>query len=436
MDMLDTLKSIILEFQQISLKTGILRHLDVETAPGKASVCIGGRACGKSTYLFQVMQQLVDNGIPRENLLYLNFADDRLHTLAQEGIGLVTEAYFSIYPEKQQTERIYCFFDEIQAVELWEPFVDRTLRTETCDLYLTGTSTRMLSREIATQTHSRAAAWELFPLSFKEFLAHRGIASDDTRSMKNRLMVQKAFDEYWEIGGYPGVIDLERHLHIQRHQDCFHAVLDRDVIGRHDASHPRAVTDLAHRLINNTGSPYSVNGLTGYLKSLGHTAPKSAVSNYLEWLEEAFFLYTVRIFDSSAARSKTNPKKIYCVDHALVLAVASGKLVNATHLLENLVFMALRRVSSEIYYYKTKSGQESTFLTLSVDGTRSLVQVCESLADPRIRKQATTALGEAMAELSLDSGTIVTRRDAETVPVEAGKIDVLPAWRFLLDQSR
>jgi predicted AAA+ superfamily ATPase len=430
--MLDTLKSIILESQRVNLKTGAPRRVDVEVIPGKASVCIGVRASGKSTYLFQVMQRLIDDGIPRESLLYLNFGDDRLHTLSGEGLGLVTEAYFSIYPEKQQTEKIYCFFDEIQAVELWEPFVDRTLRTEMCDMYLTGTSTRMLSREIATQTHSRAQAWELFPLSFHEFLERKGIASDDTRSMKNRLTVQKAFDEYWDIGGFPEVVELDRHQHTRIHQECFHAVLDRDVIARHDVSHPRAVTDLAHRLLDTTAAPYSVNGLTGYLKSLGHTAPKAAVSNYLEWFEDAFLLFTVRIFDSSPARSKTNPKKIYCVDHALVGSVASGMLANATHRLENLVFMALRRVSPEIYYYKTKSGHEVTFVTEPTAGARMLVQVCESLADPRTRKLAVAALGEAMAELGMGSGTIVTRLDDEVINLDGGKIEVLPAWRFLL----
>ena len=89
--------------------------------------------------------------------------------------------------------------------------------------------------------------------------------------------------------------------------------LFRDLIGRHDISHPRAVTDLAHRLMDNTGSLYSVNNLTGYLKSLGHKAPKSAVSDYLEWFEDAYVLFTVRIFDASTARADTNPKKIYCI---------------------------------------------------------------------------------------------------------------------------
>jgi len=184
--------------------------------------------------------------------------------------------------------------------------------------------------------------------------------------------------------------------------------------------------------------------LTGYLKSLGHKAPKSAVSDYLEWSEDAYFLFTVRLFDPSRARSNTNPKKIYCIDHALVTSVSSGILLNAGHLLENLVFMALRRLHPKIFYYKTKTGREVDFIVPMRDRPRlsavpdtaqagMLVQVCESLAEPRTRKRETAALSDAMAELGMNSGTIVTRNEGERTDVEAGTIEVVPAWWFLLD---
>jgi len=205
------------------------------------------------------------------------------------------------------------------------------------------------------------------------------------------------------------------------------------LVERHDVSHPKAVTDLAHWLVDNTASLYSVNRLTGYLKSLGHKAPKSAVSNYLEWFEDAYFLFTVRIFDPSLARSNTNPKKVYCIDHALVTSVSSGILVNSGHLLENLVFTALRRLHPEIYYFKTKTGREVDFIVPMRGRPQMLLQVCESLAEPRTRKRETAALSDAMAELGLKTGTVVTRHEDERIEGEAGTIDVVPAWRFLLD---
>lgn len=141
----------------------------------------------------------------------------------------------------------------------------------------------------------------------------------------------------------------------------------------------------------------------------------------------------MRIFDPSLARSNTNPKKVYCVDHALVTSVSSGILVNSGHLLENLVFTALRRLHQEIYYYKTKTGREVDFIVPMRGRSKMLVQVCESLAEPQTRKRETAALSEAMSELDLKTGTIVTRNEDERIEAGGGTIEVVPAWRFLLE---
>ena len=431
--MIDMLKEIILDFQEIDLPTGVPRRVAVSPVPGKATVCIGVRRSGKSTFMFQLMKKLQDSGVARQNILYLNFFDDRLHSLQHDNLGVILEAYFSLYPEKKNAEKVYCFFDEIQVVPGWEPFVDRLMRMEKCEVYITGSSAQMLSREIATQMRGRALSWEMFPFSFREFLDYKGIESDGPLSTKKRLTVQKAFEEYWETGGFPEVAGLNRMLRIKTHQEYFNAMLFRDLVERHDISHPKAVTDLAHWLVDNTGSLYSINNLTGYLKSLGHKAPKPAVSDYLEWFEDAYVLFTVRIFDASLARANTNPKKIYCVDHALVTSISSGILVNSGHLLENLVFTALRRVAPDIFYYKTKAGREVDFIAGRQGPSRMLVQVCESMTDQQTRKRETTALAEAMTELKLSHGIIVTRNEEEQIQVDSGKIDVMPAWRFLLN---
>jgi predicted AAA+ superfamily ATPase len=431
--MLETIKSIILDFQETNIETGVPRRFQIEAVRNKAAVCIGVRRSGKSTYLCQVIQRLIESGVSRQNILYLNFFDDRLHALRQENLGLIAEAYYSIFPKKKNSETVYCFFDEIQSVPGWEPFVDRMMRTEKCEIYITGSSAKMLSKEIATQMRGRALSWEMFPFSFREFLDYKGIKQEDSLSTKKRLIVQKAFEEYWETGGFPEVLGLSRQLRIKIHQEYFHTILFRDLVERHDISHPKAVTDLAHRLVDNTASLYSINSLTGYLKSLGHKVPKAAVSDYLEWFEDAYILFTVQIFDSSAARRDSNPKRIYCIDHAMVTSVASGILVNSGHLLENLVFTALRRLYPEIYYYKTRTGREVDFIVPTSGRTRILVQACESLAEPQTRKREIAALSEGMTELGLKTGTIVTRNDYELIKTDTGTIDVIPAWRFLLD---
>lgn len=432
--MLDLLKSILLDFQESRPDTGVRRRLAVEVLPGKATICLGVRRGGKSTFLFQLMEKLVAEGVSRENLLYLNFFDDRLRPLRHDGLAQVTEAYFALYPRKKGTETVYCFFDEIQEVPGWEPFVDRLLRTENCRIYLSGSSAAMLSKEIATQMRGRALSWEIFPFSFREYLDAVGVAAvPGALSTKNRLLVQSAFEEYWEKGGFPEVLPLDRRLRVKVHQEYLNAILFRDLVERHDIAHPKAITDLAAWLIDHCGAQYSINSLTGYLKSLGHSAPKSAIADYLEWFEDAYFLFTVRVFDASLARSNSNPKKVYCIDSSLVSSVSSSILKNSGHLLENLVFVALRRQYPEIYYYKTRHGREVDFVVPRREAGKLLVQVCESLVEPATRKRELQALVEAMSELGLDYAWIVTRGEEESVETEAGRIEIVPAWRFLLD---
>ncbi len=434
--MFQILKEIILDFQEVDLPIGISRRIDVTSVAGKATVCIGVRRSGKSVFMFQRIQRLLNVGVLRQNILYLNFFDDRLHSLLQQNNpGVILEAFFSLYPEKKSTEQVYFFFDEIQVVSGWEPFIDRLMRTEKCEVTLTGSSAQMLSKEIATQMRGRALSWEIFPFSFQEFLDFKGIISDGPLSTKKRLTIQKAFEEYWETGGFPEVAGLDKALRIKIHQEYFNAMLFRDLVERHDIAHPKAVKDLAHWLVDNTAALYSINNLTGYLKSLGHNAPKSAIADYMEWFEDAYIFFTVRIFDASLARANTNPKKIYCIDNALVTSVSSGILVNSGYLLENLVFITLRRITPDIFYYKNKSGREVDFIAQRQDRSRMLVQVCESMADPQTRKREITALSEAMTELSLTEGTIVTRKDDEQIQVESGIINVVPVWRFLLSEK-
>jgi len=431
--MLDIIKTLLLDFLEAPLETGVPRHLDIEPVPGKATICVGVRRSGKSTYLFQVMQQLFKKGIPRENILYLNFFDDRLHDLQYESLGLIIEAYYSLYPEKKNTEKIYCFFDEIQILPGWEPFVDRLMRTENCEIYITGSSAHLLSKEIATQMRGRALSWEIFPFSFKEYLNYRGLDVSPPLSTKNQFLVRKEFENYWNVGGFPEVMGINQNLRTKIHQEYYQAILFRDLVERHNVSHPKAITDLAHRLIDTAASLYSINSLTGYLQSLNHKVPKASVSTYVDWFEDAYFLFTVRLFDASLTRSKMAPKKIYCIDHAFVNSISSKILVNSSHLLENVVFIALRRISPHIYYYKTKGGREVDFLIQTQDRSRLLLQVCESLANEQTKKREILALTEAMNELGLKSGIIVTLNEQESLKVEDKVIHVMPIWRFLLE---
>lgn len=431
--MIEILKEILLDGQDAPLFTGVPRSVAISSIAGKATVCMGVRRSGKSTYLLQLISGLHAQGVQKGNIAFINFVDDRLHFLKEKGLGLISEAYYSLYPHKKGSEKVYFFFDEIQAVPGWESFVERLMRTENCEVYITGSSARMLSKEIATQMRGRSISWEIFPFSFAEFLDARMLNHQLPLSAKKRLLVQKAFEDYWNTGGFPEVLELAPALRTKVHQEYFQTILFRDLVERHDITHPKAVKDLAHQLIDNAASLYSVNSLFGTLKSLGYKLQKAHVSQYLDWMEDSYFLFSVRLYDASFSRSNVNPKKIYCVDHAMVRSISSGILTNSGHLLENLVFTALRRICPEIFYYRTRTGKEVDFIALRDRKHRQLVQVCETLVDEKTRKREIAALVEAMEECGISESIIVTRSESETLKVASGTIHIVPAWLFLLE---
>jgi predicted AAA+ superfamily ATPase len=153
----------------------------------------------------------------------------------------------------------------------------------------------------------------------------------------------------------------------------------------------------------------------------------------LEWFEDACFFFSVRLFDGSLRKSQTNPKKVYCIDHALIPSVSSGVLINAGHLLKNLIFVALRRRYPDVFYYRTKNGREIDFVTHGRTQARLLVRVCESLTNETTKRREVVALEEAMEELHLQSAVIVTRNEEEKIVLGAKTISVVPAWRFLVE---
>jgi hypothetical protein len=403
-------------------------------------VVTGVRGSGKTTLLRQRIRQLIENGVSRENILSLDLADDRLYWVRYENPDLILEAYFDLHPQKRGSETVHCFFDEVQALPHWQLFIDRLMRTEKCEVTVAGFLLPSTEEETASPLTGRIVFWEVLPLSFREFLDGKGIESDGPFSTRQRLTIQKAFEDYWQVGGFPGVNRVDQQQRIEAYQANWNAII-ASIIGHHNISHPRAVIDLAHWLEDNTGSFYTISHLTDYLKSLGHhRVRKSSVVDWLVAFEDAGLLFSVNIFASSPTRISVNPRKVYCIDHALTASISSSILTNRDSLLENLVFTALRRVTPELFYHKTKTGREVDLVALlpTLPGQERailLIQVCASLADPRVKQSEVRSLSEAMVELAVAEGTIVTWRTDETIPVGFGTIQVVPVWRFLLEME-
>ena len=417
---IEILKEIILDFQNQELETGTIRDLNYSFVQKKAFICIGVRRCGKSTFLYQIIENLKKvKKVKPENIIYINFFDDRLTDLKKEGnLQLILDAYFSIYPEKKNSEKIYCFFDEIQEATDWEPFIDRLIRTENCEVFLSGSSAKMLSKEIASQMRGRSISWELFPFSFSEYLSYHKIDYKKLTS-KNKLLVIKYFNEYFLKGGFPETVNQNDKLRVMIHQEYYKTILHRDIIERFDAIHPQAIIQAAFRLITNISNLYSLNRITDYLKTLGFKISKDFVSSAIDWFEDVYFLFSVKLYSSSIVKQNINLKKIYCVDHGLVSSVDPGIKEKQGYILENIVFSYLRIKTDNIFYYRTKGGKEIDFL-ITLERRKYLIQVCYNLKNKKTISREIGALWEALSETGITKGIIVTNND-EKVLEESGK---------------
>jgi uncharacterized protein len=426
------LKQSIIDFQNSKTKEILKRDFKFRNIEGKALIFIGVRRSGKSTLLFQMINELVSNGINVKNIMYLNFFDDRFTEIKAKGLSTVIEAYYSIYPEKKGSEEVYFFFDEIQEVPEWEAFVDRILRTEMCKVFITGSSAKMLSKEIATSMRGRSLSFEVFPFSFSEFLKYKG-HNDLVMTTKNKLIIQNDFEEYFSKGGFPEVRNEQNSDRIIIHQEYFRTIMWRDVIERYNLSNPQAVIQLGYRLMTSCASLYSLNRLTAYLKSLGFKTSKEFVFTVLSAFEDCYFLFSVPIYDKSESKRNVNPKKIYCVDHAMMSSIDPQINEKRGQLLENMVFSAIRRASSSIFYYKTASGKEVDFCWIDINGRKNLVQVSFDLNDEKTRKREVSAIIEAMDEIKVKNAKLVTMNESDILTIEDKTIEIIPAWEYLMN---
>jgi predicted AAA+ superfamily ATPase len=190
--------------------------------------------------------------------------------------------------------------------------------------------------------------------------------------------------------------------------------------------------EAGHRLISSISSLYSINKITDYLKSIGHKVSKTFVGNCLDWFEDAYFLFSVKLFSTSVNKQKTNPRKIYCIDHGMVQAVTPQITEDRGHLLENIVFLHLRRQGQEIYYYRTEKGQEVDFIWIDKNRKKHLAQVSWSLQNEKTRKRELASLFIAMDELEIETAMVITDEENEIIQNGNKQIELLPAWKFFL----
>ncbi|MCC5847314.1 MAG: ATP-binding protein [Verrucomicrobia bacterium] len=427
--MKQTLEHLIADFWERDLPGIVHRDADVESIPGKALAFIGMRRVGKTYLCYQKIKALLDAGTPRDQILYLNFEDDRLFGFELAHFQLLLEVFYADRPEKQN-ERCHFFFDEIQNVHDWERFIRRIMDTENVSIFLTGSSAKMLSVELASSLRGRSLAREVFPYSFPEYLR---VHAPDLRWVRPgshaRLHLQKQTENYMTSGGFPEVQGLPAHRRREIIQSYVDAVVLRDVIERHGVSNVEALRALLHQALSSPTTRMSIHKLYKDFKSRGLRLGKDDLYAYMRHLTDAYLLFPLPLWTRSEKKRQINPKKIYLVDNGILDAYSTGQTPDRGAFLENLVYLTLRRLGLQPGYYETRQGHKVDFVW-NENGQIHILQACLTLQTPATRERELRALASAASELPEPRCHIVTLTEENNF--QNPSVNVLPLWKFLL----
>lgn len=409
------------DFFERPLDHVITRNQELPLNVPKIVSLLGPRRSGKTYMLYDVIKKLsVD--LPRERLVYINFEDDRLFPLQLSDMEDLMDGYYEQFPSHKE-KVVYFFFDEIQEVEHWEKFVRRIHDQENCRIYLTGSSSRMLSKELSTTLRGRSLPYEVFPLSFSEFLRFNNISSK-SKTSKEQAQIKNALQRYHQQGGYPELVFLPPELHNRTINEYIDLTLYRDLIERFDIKQPHLMKYLLKHIIINMSKPLSINKLYNDVKSQGYKIAKDTIYDYISYLEDAFIIFPIKIRSQSIRKQAVNPTKMYIIDPAFKYAMSMAE--DHGRLLENQVFLHLRRQGFELNYVQGK--QEVDFYW---DGG-VLTNVCYDYSDESTRLREVNGLREAMRDLGHHTAQIVTIDTEEVIEVAEGKIEVQPVWKMYL----
>lgn len=390
----------ILDAQAQAIPAFTRRDVRLPRIAGKAIAVTGMRRTGKTTFLWQILADRVAAGVPRQGILYVNFDDERLADARAADLASLLEEYYRLHPEWRDRRRATFLLDEIQLVPGWERFARRLLDTETVELFISGSSARMLSREVASSMRGRAMEARIFPFSFREYLRHRGRepGSPGRLAKGARSALLRDLRSYLLEGGFPEAQGADVRDRVQLLRGYVDATLLRDVIERHEVAQPAVLRQLTRDLLAGAASLFSVHRYYNHLKSQGFAVAKDTLHALLGHLEDAFLVHSVWLATDSQRRRMSNPRKVYPADCGLIPVFDRSGRPQPGKALETAVLVELLRREAEVGYVRTAAGFEVDFLARFPTGEQQLIQVCAQLDDPATRDREVRALVAAAAE--------------------------------------
>jgi hypothetical protein len=417
----DQIKAMLLEqFQAFWQRdTGIVRTQlsEVEKAKGvpHAVIVSGLRRAGKSTLLAQMAHLLGEN-----QFYYINFEDDRFLGFQAEDATDLHQNLMELFGER----KIF-IIDEVQNVTGWEHFVRRFMDMG-FKFYITGSNASLLSKELGTRLTGRYVPIELLPFSFKEFMRFRDEVVPDLNRMTtaDHARLQNSLQSYLQLGGIP---DALKYPQLPLLRTLYDDVLYRDIATRYRLDAVTIIKELAFYLMSNPASLISFNKL----KERFQVGSVNTIKSYIGYMENSWLFFTLNVYDYSVKRQQIAPKKIYSIDTGLANAVGFGFSPNTGKFLENLIYLALRRKTKDIYYFSSPGGYEVDFY---LPQKQQLIQVTQNLDYPAVRDREFRALQDAMQSVKVQSALILTDSNAEPVEINGIPVEIQSAAEWLLNE--
>ena len=425
-------------------RASVIRGLPEPAQFNLVHIITGMRRCGKTFYLFQLMRQLLDSGVPRERMFYFDFSDVRLKPMDPDTLYAIVTEYWRQVPVARE-RGCYLFLDEVQEAPDWQGYCQLIAEHERVTLVITGSSSKVSSAEIASNFRGRSHVHEMWPLSFAEYCRFHDLplpeAGQDAFSPQTITRYESAYDEYLIKGGFPGVQTARTEDRIEILQGYVRDVIARDITERAGQRDASLAMQLALFALRDTACELSTNELVGRLVDTGHKAYWGKVDTLLKLLAGTYLIHFLPEYSTGLKPDSSTVPKVYAEDPGLVYAVSRANQQDIGKRFETAVYLELRRRNAgrrtdtiTSLTARTSRREKVDFLVGDALGAEpyALYQVCADMSAPKTRSREVTSLEAGMRTVGLEEGTVVTLREDSVIESAAGRIRAVPAWKWSL----
>lgn len=424
----DIIKEIIRDFHVNPLPSRVERDISIPVNSGKIITLIGARRSGKTYVLFDLMDKQIKTAVDFKNILYINFEDERLDLKPNE-LDIIIKAYSELYPDVK-IKNCYLFFDEIQNINNWEKFIRRLYDSFTKNIFITGSNSKFLSSDIATSLRGRTISFEVFPLSFREYLRFNNVDTDIYNS-RSLAKINSCLIRFLNNGGFPEVVSFDDNMRAKVLQEYFNVMIYRDLIERYEIKNATVLKYFLKRILASATKQLSVNSIYNELKSLGFKIGKNHLYEYLDACQNIYLAFVLTKYTHKLAAREIGERKIYAIDNGMLNAVSFKFSDDKGKAIEQAVFLELKRRGSEFYFYRER--YECDFIIKEGHSVSDALQVSYSLTDKKTADREIKGLVGACKSFGLKSGTIISNDESNEFEAEGIKIKQVPLYKWLLE---